>query len=187
MIDEDQKKALHCQIGRLLLKNSSPEGLSEELFTIVDHLNLGVELVTKPEEREKLAELNLLAGCRAKSATAYEAAVNYFKTGRELLPAESWQTHYSLSIALYESAAEAAYLNGDFEGMEELAEVVLQQARTQLDKVKVYEVKLQARITNTKFREGIEIVLQAVSLLGVSIPKQPSESDIQQALAEAEG
>ncbi|NEQ64992.1 MAG: AAA family ATPase [Symploca sp. SIO2D2] len=186
LIDDDQKKVIHCQIGRLLLKNSSSEALSEELFTIVDHLNLAVELITKPEELEKLAELNLLAGSKAKSATAYEAAVNYFHAGRELLPVESWQTLYSLTIALYESAAEAAYLNGNFEEMEELAEVVLQQAKTELDKVKVYEVKIQACIAKTKFREAVEIVLQAVSLLGISIPKQPSELDMQRALAEAE-
>ncbi|NEP61138.1 MAG: AAA family ATPase [Symploca sp. SIO2G7] len=185
-IDDEQKKALHCQIGRLLLKKSSPEVLSEKLFAIVDHLNIGVELITQPEEREKLAQLNLLAGSKAKSATAYEAAVNYFQAGRDLLPADSWQTDYSLTLALYESATEAAHLNGDFEGMEELAQIVLQQARTQLDKVKVYEVKIQACIAKTKFREAVEIVLQAVSLLGVSIPKQPRESDIQQALAEAE-
>ncbi|HBB34401.1 MAG TPA: serine/threonine-protein kinase PknK [Cyanobacteria bacterium UBA8803] len=184
LIAESEKPAIHLQIGRLLLENTTPEALSEKIFAIADHLNLSLTLVTHPEEPEKLAELNLLAGRKATLATAYGAAVQYLKTGIDLLPADAWQSHYELTRALYESAAEAAYLNGNVEQMEQLVAVVLQQAKTQLDKVKVYEVKIQACIAHTQLQAAVKMVLQAISLLGITISENPSQSDIQQALSE---
>ena len=34
-------------------------------------------LITRQDEREQLAELNLIAGKRAKASTAYASALNY--------------------------------------------------------------------------------------------------------------
>jgi predicted ATPase len=51
LIDEAQKTAVHLQIGRSLLQNTEPEALSEKIFEIVDHLNLGIGTGTRSEER----------------------------------------------------------------------------------------------------------------------------------------
>ncbi|HEY9741305.1 MAG TPA: AAA family ATPase [Coleofasciculaceae cyanobacterium] len=179
LIDEERKKAVHLQIGRLLLQNTALETLSEEIFEIVDHLNLGVELVTYQDERDEIAKLNLMAGQKAKAATAYRAAVEYLNAGLKLLCADSWQRQYHLTLSLYEEVAEAAYLNGDFEQMEQLAEVVLNHAKTVLDKVKVYDSKIQAAGAQGNLKESIKIGLQVLKLLGVSLPEEPSSLDIQ--------
>ena len=184
LIDEEQKTTVHLQIGRMLLQNTAPSSLSEEIFEIVDHLNLGVELVTHQEERDEIAKLNLMAGKKAKAATAHGAALEYFNTGLKLLRADSWHSSYDLTLALYEEAVEAAYLNGDFEQMQLGAEVVLQQAKTLIDKVKVYEVKIQTCIAQSKQLEAVKIGLQALELMGVEFPEQPSMSDVQLALSE---
>jgi predicted ATPase/signal transduction histidine kinase/CheY-like chemotaxis protein len=184
LIDEAQKTAVHLQIGRMLLQNTAPSSLSEEIFEIVDHLNLGVELVTHQEERDEIAKLNLMAGKKAKAATAHGAALDYFNRGLKLLCADSWHSSYDLTLALYEEAVEAAYLNGDFEQMQLGAEVVLQQAKTLIDRVKVYEVKIQTCIAQSQQLEAVKIGLQALSLMGVEFPEQPSMSDVQLALSE---
>ena len=57
------------------------------IFEIVSQLNRGAALITSTEEREQLAEFNLLAGKRAKASTAYASALNYFVAGTTLLPA----------------------------------------------------------------------------------------------------
>ena len=41
------------------------------------------------EEREQLAELNLIAGKRAKASTAYASALNYLVAGAALLPEDA--------------------------------------------------------------------------------------------------
>ncbi|MDP8962975.1 MAG: trifunctional serine/threonine-protein kinase/ATP-binding protein/sensor histidine kinase [Cyanobacteriota bacterium] len=184
LIDEEQKQVVHLQIGRLLLQNITPSPLSEEIFEIVDHLNLGVELVTSQQERDEIAKLNLFAGQKAKAATAYAAAIKYFYVGREILSANSWQNSYDLTLAIHEEAVQAAYLNGDFIAMEQLALVVLNHAKTVLEKVKVYDVKIQAAGAQGNFKEAITIGLVVLKLLGVILPEEPSQLDIQRGFQE---
>ncbi|HEY9651697.1 MAG TPA: ATP-binding protein, partial [Coleofasciculaceae cyanobacterium] len=184
LIDESQKQGVHLQIGRLLLQNATPEMLSEDIFKIVDHLNLGIELVNSQPERSEIVKLNLIAGQKAKAATAYGAAIKYFRIGREFLSTMSWQNSYELTLALYEEAAEVAYLNGNFDEMEQLVEVVLNHAKTVLEKVKVYDVKIQAAGAQGNFKEAIKIGLQVLTLLGVILPEEPNQLDIQRGFQE---
>jgi len=44
------------------------------------------------------------------------------------LSADSWQSQYDVTLALYDSAIEAAYLNGDFARQAQLADIVHEQA-----------------------------------------------------------
>ncbi|MEG4396023.1 AAA family ATPase [Microcoleus sp. BROC3] len=184
LIPEDQKRSTHLQIGQLLLKNTPEADREERIFDIVNHLNVGVELITPEAEREQLARLNLVAGKKAKAATAYAAAVEYFNVGNKLLTANSWENQYELTLGLHTEAAEAAYLCGDFDRMEELASVVESCAKMLLDKVKVYEVQMQACMAQNKLQEALNTGLQVLKLLGVEFPSEPNPSDIGQALGE---
>jgi len=184
LIPEAEKQKTHLKIGQLLLSNTTEEEREEHLFAVVNQLNYGAELILEPKERENLARLNLTAGMKAKSATAYSSAVNYFTLGQNLLSADCWQNQYDLTLALFESAAEAAYLNGEFERMEGLIEEVLHQARSLLERVKVYEVKLQAYAVRNQFFEAIETAFAVLRLFGISFPESPTDTDIQQVLAD---
>jgi len=57
----------------------------EAVFEIVSQFNRSAALVTSPDEREQVAQLNLVAGKRAKNAAAYSSALSYFAEGRRLL------------------------------------------------------------------------------------------------------
>jgi predicted ATPase/signal transduction histidine kinase/DNA-binding NarL/FixJ family response regulator/tRNA A-37 threonylcarbamoyl transferase component Bud32 len=184
LIPDSQRKETHLKIGQLLLKNTSIEEQKENIFALVNQLNYGADLLTSESEKRQLVELNLLAGQKAKAAAAYDSALRYLNLGLGLLPENSWQNQYELTLAIYETAAEIAYLNGDFEQMEKWAAVVLQQAKTPIDTMKVYEVKIQACMAQIKQLEAVKIGLQALELLGVRLPESPSASDIQQTLAQ---
>ncbi|MEG5036497.1 PAS domain S-box protein [Microcoleus sp. AT3-D2] len=182
LIDESQKQVVHLQIGRNLLEKTSPEQRSDRLFEIVDHLNQGLELVTARSERTEIARLNLMAGQKAKAATAYEAAFKYFTTGLKLLNSESWQSEYDLTLALYSEAAEAAYLQGCFDEMEQLVEVVLDRAKTVLDKVQAYDSRIQGYSSQGNLKETLKTGLEALKLLGIDLIENPSRADIQREL-----
>ncbi|WP_336230867.1 ATP-binding protein [Scytonema sp. PRP1] len=173
LIDEAQKTALHLHIGRLVLQNTAPEALSEEIFKIVEHLNLGIELVTHQDERYEIARLNLMASQKAKSGMAYEAAVKYLNVGLDLLAEDSWQTQYDLTLNLYESAVYAEYLNTDYERSELLSNVVLQQVKTVREKANVYETKIQLYIAQNQMQASIDIGLEFLNLLGISLSESP--------------
>lgn len=182
LIPEDQKQTTHLKIGQLLLQNTAPEERDERIFEIADQLNIGVNLIFQPIERRALAQLNLAAGQKARASTAYESAAHYLKVGISLLPADSWQQHYELTLALYETATEVSYLNGRFEDMERWAETVLRQAQSLLDKIKVYEVKIQAYASQNKLMQSVLTALQVLQLLGVKLPPKPDKLKVLLAL-----
>ncbi|MHC5893556.1 AAA family ATPase [Nostoc sp.] len=179
LIDESQKQIVHLQIGRNLLEKTLPEQISDRLFEIVDHLNHGIELVADQSERNEIARLNLIAGQKAKAAIAYSMAKKYLATARVWLAASSWQTNYDLTLDLYLETTELAYLCGDFEQVECWVAIVLQEAKTVLDIVKVYEVKIQTYIAQNQLLEAINTGLQVLQQLGISFSEKLSQSDIQ--------
>src|SRR3979490_3036879 len=85
LIPAGEQAAEHLRIGRLLVARTAPEAIEENVFEIVRQLNRGAALLTSGEERERLAELNLLAGKPAKAATVYTSALAYCATGEALL------------------------------------------------------------------------------------------------------
>lgn len=187
LIPENQKQITHWQIGQLLLHNTSKTEREERIFEIVNQLNIGVDLITELEQRNELAQLNLIAGRKAKAANAYAASFEYLMLGIKLLAPDSWLQSYDLTLALHESAAEAAYLDNNFEVMEGLIEVVLQQTPTLLDRVKVYDVKIQGYGGQNELRQAVDTALIILKALGVTLPETPNQFDIQQALAQTKG
>ncbi|MDF5708334.1 MAG: AAA family ATPase [Nostoc sp. S4] len=177
LIDRSNKQIVHLQIGRNLLKEALADRQSDRLFEIVDHLNHGIELITNQVERDEIAKLNLIAGQKAKGAIAYGTAQNYLVMGRAWL-ASSWQTNYDLVLELYTETTEVAYLCGEFENVEHWAEAVLQKAKTVLDSVKVYEVKIQAYIAQGQPLNAIHTALQVLQQLGIRFSETPNQLDI---------
>ncbi|HLO88414.1 MAG TPA: AAA family ATPase [Nostocaceae cyanobacterium] len=182
LIPEIDRKSTHLKIGQLLLNNTSEDVKEENIFEIVNQLNIGLELITSPIERNELAQLNLIAARKAKAATAYTATIRYLLTGINLLSVNSWQNDYDLTLSLYVEATEAAYLGTDFDKMEELANIVLNKATNVLDTVKVYVVKIQACIAQNKLYLGVQTALKILKLLGVNLPENPNREDIERGL-----
>ncbi|MEH2195255.1 MAG: AAA family ATPase [Nostoc sp.] len=182
LIPDEQKTATHLKIGKLLLHSSSEVELEEKLFDIALHLNQGIELITQPQEREDLARLNFKAGVKARNSTAYTAARVYLQTGIDILTANCWQDQYELTLNLHVAATEAAYLNADFDGMEKIAALVLQEAQTILDKIKIYQIQIVAQTAQGKILEAIAVGRDALFQLGVELPTAPDEAKIAQAL-----
>ena len=168
------RQTLHRQIGRLILAGTPPEMVEQRIFDITNQFNLGIELADTASERWDLAGLNLIAGRRAKVTAAYSSALNYLRTGLDLLPENPWEQTYALSLALYEEAAEAAYLNTRFDEMEHYARTVLDNALDLMDKVKVFEVRINGAIAQSNKLEAIEMGLHVLRLLGVKLARKPT-------------
>lgn len=184
LIPEEQKKPIHLKIGQLLLNNIPVAEQEEKIFELVNQFNIAVEFISPQAKRDELAQMNLIAGRKALASTAYPSAVKYLTTGIQLLVDDSWENKYRLILALYETAAEAAYLAGDFRQMEQLVEVVLARGKTLLEKVKVYEVRIKAYGAQNQALESVRTALSVLKMLEVELPENPSQSDIQLAIAE---
>ena len=70
------------------------------IFEIVNQLNRGAHLITSTDEREQLAELNLIAGKRAKSLDGLRLGARISRRRPALLPEDTGSAGMSLSFAL---------------------------------------------------------------------------------------
>jgi len=181
LLSPKEQSQTHWQVGQCLLQITSPEQLQYKIFDITNQLNLGRSLIETQSQQNRLAELNLIAGEKAKVSSAYQAAFQYLQIGLTLLNPDSWQTNYDLSLVLYSATAEAAYLSGNFEQVEPLCQQVIEQAKTLIASLKVYNAKIQTYIAQRKSIEAIQISLQLLEQLGVYLPIHPTAEDVQQA------
>lgn len=110
---EDRRAEAHLRIGMSIASRTPAGRLEEVIFDIVSQLNRGLQLLTSVAERERVAELNLLAGRRAKAATAYASALKYLHVGRDLLTDDTWQRNRDLVFSLEALLAECEMLAGD--------------------------------------------------------------------------
>ncbi|WP_413160253.1 AAA family ATPase [Capilliphycus salinus ALCB114379] len=179
LIPEDQKASIHLNMGRLLLQSFSSDSQEEKIFDIVNHLNQGKHILSTTTEKVELAQLNLKSAQKAKNSTAYAAAMNYAEVGLELIASQGWNKCSELTYKLHVEAVETAFLKGDLERMDHLIEIVLKHTENPLKKVKVYEVLIQSLAAQNRLLEAVETTLIALELLGIHLPKQPSQSDVQ--------
>ncbi|MCP4159981.1 MAG: serine/threonine-protein kinase PknK, partial [Deltaproteobacteria bacterium] len=178
LIAKEKKAKLHYHIGTLELKNTENNELDEKIFYIVNQLNWGIAFVTSKSERHNLSELNLKAGKKALASNAYSSSLNYFKTGITLLPENSWNDDYDFTLLLFQEAAIAAHLCAEYDTMEKMAGEVIQNAKSILDTIKIYETEIFACKARSQFLTGIRIGLRVLKKLGIKIPENPNKLHI---------
>jgi len=84
LIPKNERAGVHRMIGTRLLEKVPEEDLGGMLYEIVNQLNHWLSPLEK-DERHTLMELNLRAGKKAITATAFDAALSYFLTAKQLL------------------------------------------------------------------------------------------------------
>jgi predicted ATPase/signal transduction histidine kinase/tRNA A-37 threonylcarbamoyl transferase component Bud32 len=178
LISATDRASRHWRIGRWWLQHATPEALEQQIFDIVNQLNLGSALAVTQSARDELASLNLRAGQKAKASSAFEPAFNYLMAGLELLGDDAWESHYDRALALHSEAAEAALLSGDLARSDQLSQLVLDRALSPLDAAAAYQVRMRVRTAQNQMMDAVHIGLQALERLGVSLPEKPGQPDI---------
>ena len=177
LIRTDRRAALHLRIGRILVAHTPPGKLEESIFEIVNQLNRASSLVTAPEEREQLAEFNLLAGKRAQASSAYVSALNYLTTGATLLTEDSWQQRRELSFALELARADCEFAAGTIAEAEARLRSLSTRAVTTREHVAVAGLQVDLYQAIDRSDEAVAVGLRALRYLGVDIIEHPTGAD----------
>lgn len=172
LIPEDQKKEVHLKVGQLLLKNTSPEHLEENIFDIINHLNIGAELFTIEDEKYELAKLNLIAANKAKLSNAFESAINYAIAGKNLLAEDSWATKYQLSFELHLECAICQFLTGNIEVAEQLFSITLSHAKTNIERANVCAEMELLYLSLGRHQDVINVIIKSLRDLGMDVPNE---------------
>jgi predicted ATPase/signal transduction histidine kinase len=178
LIPEDQRKAVHLHIGRLMLSSLSPAELREKLFDVVGQLNAGLELLTSPEERHRVARLNAEAGARARASTAFRSAITYLATAFQLLPGDPWESDPELAFELRRSQASCELMSGNAAGARLLLEELLPRARTPAATAAVYRLKSGLHLAAGEIQEAATCLVECLARMGLSIPLHPTWEEV---------
>ena len=133
LIPEERRAQAHLRIGRLLAANTTAKEREEGIFEIVNQLNRGAALINSREEKEQLAEFNLIAGKRAKASTAYVSALRYLVAGTAPLAADGWDRRPDLMFALEFNRAECEFLTGELTAAEARLTMLVSRAAGPVD------------------------------------------------------
>ncbi|MFD1972383.1 AAA family ATPase [Trinickia caryophylli] len=168
----------HLAIGRLLLSNT-PEARREEcVFDLVSQLNRAVALITQQPEREALAELNLMAGKRAKASTAYAAALGYLTIGAALLGGDAWQRQHRLSYALELERAECELLTGELEAASARLVALSARAIGTVEQAAVACLRMDVCTAQGRSDIAIEVALDYLRGVGIHWPANPTDDEV---------
>ncbi|NET27539.1 AAA family ATPase [Okeania sp. SIO1I7] len=172
LIPAAEKKQVHLQIGRLLLKNLEEDELQNKIFDVVNQLNQGSSLIAEQWEKDELAKLNLQAGKKAKAATAYETALEYLEISGKLLAENSWEKWYKLTLEVQVETLEALYLNSKWKQVEKTSTTILEKANNILDEVKVYELLILSNYAQFQPQKSIDNALKFLEQIGIKISQE---------------
>ncbi|MGC1955782.1 MAG: GAF domain-containing protein, partial [Gammaproteobacteria bacterium] len=180
LIPEAERAMAHLRIGRLLAARTPSEALEESIFDIVNQFDRGAALVTTREERKQVAELNLMAGRRAKAATAFASALRYFTAGRLLLAEKAWERCYRLAFDLELNRAECEYLIGELRSAQERLSVLSSRAKTIVDSAAVTCVRLNLYTTLGQSENGVRVGLDYLRQVDGEWPSHATAEHVRQ-------
>jgi PAS domain S-box-containing protein len=186
LLPQKQRRLNHLRTGRLLLAQVEENILEEHVFDIADQFNEGFEYLQDEEERDRLINLNLIAGRKARRAAAYLAAIRYLSMGIGLLPSDCWESRAELSLELFMEAVEAEYLSANFERAEMLSEEILQHTGDLFTRQRVYELRILFLTAQGQNQAAVESGLTALVELGITLSEELPSAE-QQELATLTG
>ncbi|MBP0596214.1 AAA family ATPase, partial [Paraburkholderia sp. LEh10] len=175
LIPPERRSEVHLQVGRLLAAHTPPEKQEEAIFDIVNHLNRGAALIASQDEREQLAELNLIAGQRAKASAAYASALTYLAAGAALLPEDAWERRNELSFALELQRAESEFATGALMEAEARLAALSTRAGTTVQRVAVACLRVDLYMTTDQNDRAVAVGLDSLRHLGIDWPPHPTE------------
>lgn len=178
LIPQEKRAETHLRIGRLLVLNTPSTRREEMIFDIVNQLNRGRALIFSQEEREQLAEFNLIAGRRARASTAFLPALNYFTTGASLLAAEAWGGRRELAFVLEFHQAECDFLVGDRGAADERLNMLSAQAANMLERATVACLRIDLYTTLDQCDKAVGICIGYLRHLGVNWSPHPTRAQV---------
>jgi len=174
-VPDEDKKRFRLEIGRRLLAAVGHDDEHALSLYVLGNLNFAWELIVDDDERRRVAQLNLAAGHRARQALAYQDALGYVNVGLSLLGMRAWRSDYELAFELHSEAFEAEYLTANFSRAEELFKALIANARSKLDKARIYRTKILLDTSELRYEQAITVGVAALKLLDVPYLRKPSK------------
>jgi len=177
LIPDRLRPAAHLRIGSILAAHGSAERLEEVIFDIVNQLNRGGALITSPDERERVVELNLIAARRAMGSAAFASALTYLVSGGALLTEDCWERRHELVFTLELHRAECEYVTGQPSAAEERLTALAARATTLVARAAVAALRVDLYMMLDQSERAIIVGLDYLRHLGVEWSDHPTAEE----------
>jgi len=178
LIPVDMRAQAHLRIGMLLAERTPREKREEAIFEIVNQLNRGAHLIDLAGERERVADLNLTAARRAKSSTAYDAALKYLRAGSAMLTEETWTHNYGLVFSIEYLMSECELLTAETATAEGRMSRLAQRAQNRHDFCVVTRLRLTLYTALDRCDRAADVFLDWLRLDGTDWSNHPTRDDV---------
>ena len=202
MLPLARRCALHREIGQHRLERVDLTELSDVVFELVDHIDLGYGLIAlvdedpgaaaeradrslaelDPLERDNLAELNALAGYKALNGAAAEAAADYLGAGVRLLELggpfpQPGEPGHTLRLALELGLSQALALSGQRELAERRFSSLLAQRVEASDYGRIVSKRIECHVLASDRRAALAAGLAGLRELGYPLDPEHAVSE----------
>jgi histidine kinase len=171
-IPEDEKKAVHLKIGRLLLNSMPKDEREEHIFDIVHQMNEGKALITEAQDREDLARLNLLAAQKARKSAAFDLHRECIDIALEFGGVAVWELKQEFMHELYMELISAAFARADYMEMERLCQIVCDNSMSAKEAIAAKDMLIRCYAALYKIKELLKTGIESLALAGIQVPKR---------------
>ena len=177
LIPEQARAEAHLRIGRRLATRIPPEQREEAIFEIVNQLNRGAPRIVSLDEREEVAELNLIAGKRAKASSAYASALTYLTAGAALLREDAWQRRQELAFALELDSADCELWTGALPSADGRLAALAARARDTVQRMAVASRRVDLYTMLGASDRAVAVGLEFLRYVGIDWPAHATEME----------
>eukprot|EP00804_Cyclotella_cryptica_P031189 CCRYP_019406-RA/>CCRYP_019406-RA protein AED:0.07 eAED:0.07 QI:42/1/1/1/0.5/0.33/3/953/1070 len=179
MIQKDLRCHLHLHYGLRLVEVSLERENDAMLFTAVGQINLaGPSVVTDTMQAAAIAEHNLTAGKKAIALSDFSSAAGFFDSGVSFLTDNHWNSHYKLSLELFECAVKCSLVLGDHVRLTELSLQLFKHARCLEDRFDTLLLVMSSLAYASKISQSVRAGLSILAKLGHKLPAASTRDDI---------
>jgi len=171
LVPENERIDMHLRIGRMWLACLSREAVEERVFDVVHHFEIAMAALAEPEERDRVAALELAAGRKAKASAAWASAVRYLRAASSLLSPGCWTKDYRLAYSIHLELAQCEWLAGDFSAADDRLLGLLPRARGKVDLAEICRLRIEILSSHGELQKAVDtLAAAATSLFDVEFP-----------------
>lgn len=174
-IPKANRTLLHKIIGKKLLESSVGRTEMDEIHILAaDQINSFIKN-SEPldaDERLQYANLNATAARISMEHSGFDQSQSYIDTGIRLLNTDHWETQYTLSLGLYEMAAQASCTKGDTLHLSDYLDEILSHSRCFEDSLTASSLLVKLLASTQKFNDAISNCLVILANMGHDFPTE---------------
>ncbi|PRP88495.1 serine/threonine protein kinase and signal transduction histidine kinase [Planoprotostelium fungivorum] len=155
--------------------STSPDSL---LFDCLTHYIQCEQLLNDIEERMSVCNLCDLGGQKAASNAAYSGANSYASLGIRLLPENSWETHYDVSLRLHKIVVRTEYLSERYAEAEKMYEDIITHCKSTDDKISLCRIQMEQYEQQNRFIDCLLVGVKCLAWLSHDVLPPTAEESL---------